>query len=114
MDNCSVGPLMYLPSEKVKVFYDACNFEFYQKELTETVDDVRLSYKLPKDMFLLAMTGAYHYRKGHDHLIKAISILNKKGFKDIGAVLVGANVGKEKWVELAKFEKFKRTQQKMK
>jgi len=105
MDNCSVGPLMYLPSEKVKVFYDACNFEFYQKELTETVDDVRLSYKLPKDMFLLAMTGAYHYRKGHDHLIKAISILNKKGFKDIGAVLVGANVGKEKWVELAKEEK---------
>ena len=56
-------------------------------------------------MFLLAMTGAYHYRKGHDHLIKAISILNKKGFKDIGAVLVGANVGKEKWVELAKEEK---------
>lgn len=105
MDNCSVGPLMYLPPEKVKVFYDACDFQFYQKELREGKDEVKRSYKLPKNMFLVAMTGAYHYRKGHDHLIKAISILNKKGFTDIGAVLVGGNVGQEKWIELAKEEK---------
>lgn len=104
MDNCSVGPLMYLPPEKVKVFYDACDFQFYQKELEESKEEVRLFYKLPKDRFLLAMTGAYHYRKGHDHLIKAVSILNKKGYKDIGAVLVGGNVGQDKWVRLAKEE----------
>src|SRR3990167_7962710 len=36
MDNCSIGPLMYLPSEKVKIFYDTCNFEFYQKELSDS------------------------------------------------------------------------------
>ena len=104
MDNCSVGPLMYLPEEKVKVFYDACNFEYYQKELEETKEEVRRSYNLPQDKFLLAMTGAYHYRKGHDQLIKAISILHKKGFTNIGAVLVGMDVGKEKWMELAKTE----------
>ena len=104
MDNCSVGPLMYLTEEKVKVFYDTCNFEYYQKELEETKEEVRRSYNLPQDKFLLAMTGAYHYRKGHDQLIKAISILKKRGHKNVGAVLVGMNVGKEKWVELAKEE----------
>jgi len=104
MDNCSIGPLMYLPSEKVKNFYDACDFQFYQKELKENKEDVRLSYGLPKDKFIMGITGAYHYRKGHDHLIKAISILNKKGYKDICAVLVGGNIGIEKWVELTKKE----------
>jgi glycosyltransferase involved in cell wall biosynthesis len=104
MDNCSVGPLMYLPKEKVKVFYDTCDFQFYQQKLSEGKNELRASFGLPKDMFLLTMTGAYHYRKGHDELIKAVSILNKKGHKDIGAVLVGGNVGKEKWIDLAKNE----------
>ncbi len=104
MDNCSVGPLMYLPNEKVKVFYDTCDFEFYQKEPIDTKNELRDEYQLPHDKFLLAMTGAYHYRKGHDHLIKAVSLLNKRGFKDIGAVLVGGNVGKEKWISLANEE----------
>lgn len=101
MDNCTVGPLMYLPESKVKAFYDTCDYEYYQKPLTESVSEVRKSYGLPEDMFLLVMTGAYHYRKGHDHLIKAVSILNKKGQKNVGAVIVGGNVGKEKWVDLA-------------
>ena len=104
MDNCSVGPLMYLSKEKVKEFYDTCDFEFYQKELKETKKELRNFYKLPEDMFLLVMTGAYHFRKGHDQLIKAVSILNKQGHKNIGAVLVGGNVGKENWVDLAKKE----------
>jgi glycosyltransferase involved in cell wall biosynthesis len=104
MDNCTVGPLMYLPENRVKAFYDTCDFEYYQKELTEKVEDVRKGYNLPKDMFLLTMTGAFHYRKGHDQLIKAISVLNKRGHKNIGAVIVGGNVGKEKWVDLANEE----------
>ncbi len=105
MDNCTVGPLIYLPESRVRAFYDCCDFQFYQKELGESKDELRKSFNLPKDKFLLAMTGAYHVRKGHGDLIKAVSILNKKGFKDIGAVIVGGNVGKEKWVELAKEEK---------
>lgn len=104
MDNCSVGPLMYLPKERVNAFYDTCDFEFYQKVLKESREELRTSFGLPNDKFLLAMTGAFHYRKGHDQLIKAVSILNKKGFKDIGAVIVGGNVGMEKWVNLAKEE----------
>ncbi len=105
MDNCSVGPLMYLPKERVRVFYDACDYSFYQKELKETKNELRGYYKLPHDKFLVAMTGAFHYRKGHDHLIKSVSILNKKGFTEIGAVIVGGDVGMEKWISLAKEEK---------
>lgn len=104
MDNCTVGPLMYLPENKVKAFYDTCDFAYYQKELKQSREEVRKEFNLPNDMFLLVMTGAYHYRKGHDQLIKAVSILNKQGHKNIGAVIVGGNVGKEKWVDLAKEE----------
>lgn len=104
MDNCSVGPLMYLPKDRVKTFYDTCDFGFYQKEPSESRVNLREHYKLPHSMFLVAMTGAYHYRKGHDELIKAIGILHKKGYTNIGAVLVGGNVGIEKWQDLAKLE----------
>ncbi len=104
MDNCTVGPMMYLPENKVKAFYDTCDFAYYQKELRQPIKEIRKEFGLPADMFLLVMTGAYHYRKGHDQLIKAVSILNKKGHKNIGAVIVGGNVGKEKWVDLAKEE----------
>lgn len=104
MDNCSIGPLMYLPPEKVKVFYDTCDYGFYQRELKETRNELRDYYKLPREKFLVTMTGAFHYRKGHDHLIRAISILNKRGFREIGAVIVGGNIGMEKWISLAKEE----------
>jgi glycosyltransferase involved in cell wall biosynthesis len=100
MDNCSVGPLMYLPPEKVKVFYDTCDWDAYQVKLPDTKDERRDELGLPRDRFLVGMVGAFHYRKGHDHLIKAISILHTQGL-NVGAVIVGGNVGKEKWVDLA-------------
>lgn len=104
MDNCSVGALAYLPKEKVKVFYDTCDFEFYQKKLNESKVELRKSFNLPTNKFLVAMTGAFHYRKGHDQLIKAIAVLKNRGLAGIGAVIVGGDVGMEKWVELAKEE----------
>jgi glycosyltransferase involved in cell wall biosynthesis len=103
MDNCSVGPLMYLPEEKVKVFYDTCDFGLYQVVIPETVDQLRDYFHLPKNLFLVGMMGAFHYRKGHDQLIKAVSILKKRGIY-AGAVIVGGNVGLEKWQELAQSE----------
>ncbi|MBA3733324.1 glycosyltransferase family 4 protein [Patescibacteria group bacterium] len=103
MDNCSVGPLMYLPPEKVKVFYDTCDYSSYQVVIKETKEDLRESFGLPHDLFLVAMMGAFHYRKGHDQLIKAISILKKKGIK-VGATIVGGPVGLQKWIDLAKTE----------
>ncbi len=103
MDNCSCGPLMYLPDAKVRVFYDTCDFSAYQLPLEDTRNERREKLRLPQDRFLVGMVGAFHYRKGHDHLIKAVSILSKKGL-NIGAVIVGGPVGLEKWVELAKSE----------
>ncbi len=104
MDNCTIGPLMYLSPDKVKAFYDTCDYEYYQKNLNQSKEEIRKEFNLPENMFLLCMTGAYHYRKGHDSLIKAISILKKSGVREVGAVLVGGNVGQEKWVELCREE----------
>ncbi len=103
MDNCSVGPLMYLPPEKVKVFYDTCDFTSYQISLSESREELRVQFGLPQDFFLVAMMGAFHHRKGHDHLIKAVALLKKKGLKVVG-VIVGGHVGLEKWIVLAKEE----------
>jgi len=105
MDNCSVGPLMYLPLEKVKVFYDTCDYNAFQVKLSQGKKEFRNELNLPQGMFLAGMVGAFHYRKGHDHLIKAVSLLNKQGFSNIGAVICG-NSSKtlEKWKLLAKNE----------
>ncbi len=104
MDNCSCGPLMYLPPAKVKVFYDTCDFTSYQVEIPETREELRDIFGLPHDGFLVGMMGAFHYRKGHDQLIKAVAILKKQGF-NVGATIVGGPVGIEKWQALAKEER---------
>ena len=103
MDNCSIGPQMYQPKEKVKVFYDTCDFPSYQVKLTETKEQLRTSFGLPQGRVFVGMMGAFHYRKGHDQLIKAIALLKKRGI-DVGAVIVGGEVGLEKWQDLAKAE----------
>ena len=103
MDNCSIGPQTYLPKEKVKVFYDTCDFQSYQVKLAETREQLRESFGLPQGRVLVGMMGAFHYRKGHDQLIKAVALLKKRGV-DVGAVIVGGHVGLEKWQDLAKAE----------
>ncbi len=107
MDNCSVGALMYLPQERVKIFYDCCDYNAYQADLGKTKPELRNDHKLPHDLFLVGMVGAFHYRKGHDHLIKAIGILNKKGY-NVGAAICGGTRNPEedlvKWRTLAKDE----------
>lgn len=103
MDNCSIGPLMYLPKERVKVFYDTCDFSSYQIEIKESVSELRATFGLPEDLMLVGMMGAFHYRKGHDHLIKAIAMLKKGGHR-VGATIVGGSVGLEKWIQLAREE----------
>ena len=104
MDNCSRGPLTYLPPEKVKVFYDTCDFTTYQMKMDETKEQLRDSLGLPHDQFLVGMVGAFHARKGHDHLIKAIGILKKQGH-NIGAVICGGTRNAEedlkKWRAVA-------------
>ncbi len=103
MDNCSLGPLSYLPRNKVKIFYDTTDYNSYQVTLKESREELRDSFKLPHDIFFVGMMGAFHYRKGHDQLIKAVSILKKKGIRS-GATIVGGNAGIEEWQRLIKEE----------
>jgi glycosyltransferase involved in cell wall biosynthesis len=105
MDNCSIGPQMYLPTEKVKTFYDTCDWQSYQVIFPESRDDLRDAFELPQDLMLFCMMGAFHYRKGHDQLIRAVGIL-KHAHPDVrvGAVIIGGNAGLQKWRDLAKEE----------
>jgi glycosyltransferase involved in cell wall biosynthesis len=103
MDNCSIGAQMYLPEEKVKVFYDACNYQAYQVKLPETKEQLRDSLGLPQDLFLVGQVGAFELRKGHDHLIHAVGILSRTGVP-VGAVLCGGPGDLKKWKAIAREE----------
>ncbi|MDO8562168.1 MAG: glycosyltransferase family 4 protein [bacterium] len=103
MDNCSVGALNYLPPEKVKVFYDTCDYEAYQVTLPETKEELRDSLGLPRELFLVGQVGAFEWRKGHDHLIRAVGILTRQGY-NIGAAICGGPGDYEKWKVIAREE----------
>ncbi|OGG53727.1 hypothetical protein A2851_02470 [Candidatus Kaiserbacteria bacterium RIFCSPHIGHO2_01_FULL_53_29] len=100
MDNCAVGALTYLPRDMVRVFHDTCDHEAYQVKLQETKEELRDSLGLPRDLFLVGQVGAFEWRKGHDHLIRAVGILHKQGYK-IGAAICGGPGDLEKWKTIA-------------
>lgn len=101
--NCARGPLNYAPAEKVKVFYDSCDYEFYNTKITESRQALREYFKLPEKTFLIGAVGAFEFRKGHDHLIKAAAKLCRSGY-DIGVLICGGSGSKEKWEKVAREE----------
>lgn len=103
LTNCSDGALKYLPKERVKVFFDTCDFTLFGGEVKETKTEMRRALKLPEDKFLVGMVGAFEFRKGHDYLIKAIAKLSKTDNKAV-AVFCGGSGDYSKWQELAKSE----------
>lgn len=100
MDNCSVEMKAYLPPEKLKVFWDTCDYQFFSKEITESRKELREHFHLPQDMFLIGAVGAFELRKGHDHLIKAVGMLAKEGH-NIGVVICGGMGANAKWKKIA-------------
>jgi glycosyltransferase involved in cell wall biosynthesis len=104
ISNCSVGAQKYLPNNKTKAFYDTCDFSRCRMELNESKVQLREYLRLPKDMFLVGAVGAFELRKGHDHLIKTIAILHKKGH-NVGAAICGGSGDVSKWKMLAEEEK---------
>lgn len=98
--NCAEGALAFQPKEKVKVFYDTCDFALSRMEFTETRDELRRDLKLPAHSFLVGAVGAFEFRKGHHHLIEAVSKLAKQGM-DVAAVLCGGSGDMKKWESLA-------------
>lgn len=99
MANCSDGPLQYLPPEKVKVFYDTCDFTRSREGAHESMAECRSALRLPQNTFIAGAVGAFSPRKGHDHLIKAVAILRRKG-NDVAVALCGAGDPSE-WRKLA-------------
>lgn len=100
ISNCTDGARKYLPNDKVKEFYDTCDFTLARKEVKATKDEIRDHFKISRTAFVIGAVGAFEFRKGHDHLIKAVSILAKKGY-DVGAAICGGSGDRSKWVELA-------------
>ncbi len=103
ISNCTDGARKYLPNNKVKEFYDTCDFTLARMEIKETKDELRDYFKIPRTTFVVGAVGAFEFRKGHDHLIKAIAIMKRNGL-DAGAAICGGSGDKSKWQELAKEE----------
>ena len=99
ISNCTDGARKYLPNNKVKEFYDTCDFTMSRIEIKESKNDLRDYFKMDKEAFIIGAIGAFEFRKGHDHLIKIVAILNKKGI-NCGAAICGAG-DKTKWEILA-------------
>ncbi len=103
LDNCSVEMKGYVPPEKLTVFWDTCDYQFYSKEIPESRAELRAHFKLPADIFLVGAVGSFELRKGHDHLIRAVAILAKAGH-NVGAVICGSLGGMAKWRKIAEEE----------
>ena len=100
LDNCSVEMRSYLPEERLKEFVDTGGAKYFSGHVSESKRELREHFKLPQDAFLVGAVGAFELRKGHDHLIEAISILDKKGYK-VGVVVCGGGDPKH-WSLLVK------------
>lgn len=103
ISNCTRGAQKYLPNSKVKEFYDTCDFTLAKTKIPETKGELREYFKISKTSFVIGAVGAFEFRKGHDHLIKAVGILAKKGY-DVAGAICGGSGDKTKWQMLAKEE----------
>lgn len=103
ISNCTDGAKKYLPDSKVKEFYDTCDFTMARTEIRESRHELRDHFGISRNSFVFGAVGAFEFRKGHDHLIKAIAILRKRGF-DVVASICGGSGDRKKWEELAKEE----------
>ncbi len=101
--HCCRGPLAYAPKEKIDFVYDGSDYGILKLDIGNDKAELRNIMKLPRDQFLIGNVGAFEARKGHDHLILAVSRLAKKGH-NIGAVICGGSGDRTKWINLAREE----------
>lgn len=72
---CGKGPAEFVSPEKVKVIYAGIEFEKY-RDCPLTKEEARTRLGLPLDAFLVVAVGSLSPRKGHDHMIEAISMMD--------------------------------------
>ena len=102
MSNCTDGVKKYLPNDKVKEFYDTCDFEMSKTVIAETREELRKHFGLPEKSFIVGAVGAFDLRKGHTELIQAAAKRIHAG-DDVAVAICGAG-DKTAWTELAKKE----------
>lgn len=100
--NCTDGAKKYLPDNKVKEFYDTCDFTMSQTNIPESRSELRKHFGMDKDGFIIGAIGAFALRKGHDQLIRAVSKLIKRGF-NMSVAICGSG-DSTKWREIANAE----------
>lgn len=98
---CAKAPAKYVAQERMHMIYFGIDIQPY---LASTISkaEARLRFELPQDGFYAIAVGAFSPRKGHDHLIKAASILAKEG-KSLSVLLCGPG-DQEKLKQLARDE----------
>lgn len=69
---CGKGPQEFAPPGKVSVIYAGIEFEKY-RSAPLTKEEARAKLRLPHDGFLIIAVGSLSPRKGHDHMLDAIS-----------------------------------------
>lgn len=75
---CAKAPAKYVTPEKMHMVYFGIDIEPYLSS-SISPQEARSHFQLPKDEFYAIAVGAFSGRKGHDHLIKAASMLAKQG-----------------------------------
>lgn len=100
LDNCAVEMKGYLTPEKLQIFWDTCDYEFFSRKLSESKESLREHFCIPKETFVVGAVGSFELRKGHDHLMQAVGRLVRDGY-DISVVACGGG-DPEKWRALAR------------
>ncbi len=99
---CGAAPKKYVVDGKCVVLYPGIDIELFVDAKNVSKTDARTQFQLPQDLFLIGAVGAFTYRKGHDHLIKAAAILARKNIP-VGVVLCGPG-SQDEWKTLARTE----------
>lgn len=99
MSNCTDGPRKYVSGDKIKEFYDTCDFAMSRTDISESKEELRKYFGLPEKSFIVGAVGAFDARKGYSELIRAVAKRVNEG-DDVVVVICGAGDSSE-WRELA-------------
>jgi glycosyltransferase involved in cell wall biosynthesis len=89
-EHCAQGPREYSEDPtKIHIVYSGVNFEIFSRPAAKPKPELRRSFDLPQNKFLIMAVGALHMRKGHDQLFETVLRLPPERLRQIGIVLCG-------------------------
>jgi len=88
--HCAKGPSAYLKDlSRIHIVYSGINFAIFSKQRMKSRAELRQSFGLPQDKFLIMAVGALRMRKGHDQLFESVLRLAPQDLANTGVVLCG-------------------------